>query len=129
MATRAVFVALAGGFGITFLRQFLGRGTRVVLFLLGPLLVLTFQGVAVGTVLILAVLGGRANLTFQPIRDHRHFVRDVSKTFARSRGAGLSLQTMFRVHVDNFTSTSRFHQSRVNGMSVQWIPIDSARPT
>lgn len=86
-AASVLLAAVAGGFTITFLAQ-VGAGDRgpgLTTFLLGILLVLSFQVVVVGAVLIFGVLGGRANLTFLPIRDYRHFVRDVSKTFASTR--------------------------------------------
>jgi polyisoprenyl-phosphate glycosyltransferase len=83
----ALLAAVVAGFAVTFLRQ-LGAGSSgpgLGVFLLGILLVLTFQVVAMGAMLLVGALGGRANLTFLPIRDYRHFVRDVSKTFESAR--------------------------------------------
>jgi len=87
VAASALLVAVVGGFGVAFIEQLRSgdRGPGLAMFVLGVLLVLTFQLAAVGVMLIFGVLGGRANLTFLPIRDYRHFVRDVSKTFESTR--------------------------------------------
>ena len=87
VASSALLAALVIGFAVTFAVQLGGgdRGPGLALFLLGLLLILTVQVVAVGALLIFGALGGRTNGTFLPIRDYRHFVRDVSKTFEATR--------------------------------------------
>jgi glycosyltransferase involved in cell wall biosynthesis len=87
VAASALLALVSGGFGVTFLGQFRAGapGPGLALFLLGILLILTVQLVAMACALIFGVLGGRANLTFLPIRDYRHFVREVSKTFESAR--------------------------------------------
>ena len=61
------------------------RAAQVGVFVLGALVLLTFQLAVMAGVLILGVLRGRTNLTFLPVRDYRHYVRDISKTFEVSR--------------------------------------------
>jgi glycosyltransferase involved in cell wall biosynthesis len=87
VATSFLLAAVAAGFVITLVGQARAGapGPGLALFLLSILLILTVQLGAMATALIFGVLGGRANLTFLPIRDYRHFVRDVSKTFESSR--------------------------------------------
>ncbi len=83
VAASALLAAVAGGFLLTLFGQVgIGaRGPGLALFLLGILLILAAQVVVLAAALIFGVLGGRANLTFLPVRDYRHFVREVSKTF------------------------------------------------
>jgi hypothetical protein len=57
---------------------------RPAMYLAGILLVLVFQVAVVSSILIFSILGGRANLTFLPIRDYRHFVKDVTKAVPAS---------------------------------------------
>jgi hypothetical protein len=61
------------------------RPAGLALFLLGLLVIIGVQLTAMSAALILGVLRGRANLTFLPIRDYRHFVKDISKTFEVTR--------------------------------------------
>jgi len=69
---------VTGGF-LTLLVVRIGRGAGLATFVSGVLLILAFQATVVSAVLIFNILSARANLTFLPIRDYRHFVRDVTK--------------------------------------------------
>jgi glycosyltransferase involved in cell wall biosynthesis len=86
-ASAALAVLSIIGFSTTFLWH-LYSGSRTAtlgIFLLGACVLLTFQMAAMAGALILGVLRGRANLTFLPVRDYRHYVRDISKIFETSR--------------------------------------------
>lgn len=76
-ATLLLGAVIASFVGVLLLR--LGHGPGLATFVSGVALILAFQAAVVSGMLMFSILSARANLTFLPIRDYRHFVRDVSK--------------------------------------------------
>ena len=76
-ATLLLGAVIASFGGVLLLR--LGHGPGLATFVSGVAVILAFQATVVSGMLMFSILGARANLTFLPIRDYRHFVRDVSK--------------------------------------------------
>ena len=82
MASGVLCLAVGGlGAALFIPTQIGGEAPRLAMFLLGLVLIVSVQVVAMSALLIFSILSGRANLTFLPIRDYRHFVRDVSKAY------------------------------------------------
>lgn len=76
-ATLLLGAVIASFVGVLLLR--LGHGPGLATFVSGVAVILAFQAAVVSGMLMFSILSARANLTFLPIRDYRHFVRDVSK--------------------------------------------------
>jgi hypothetical protein len=86
VAASTLLLAISGGLTAALL---LRSGTSpgepgLPMILGGVLLFVTFQVAVVSSILVFSVLGGRATLTFLPIRDYRYFIKDVTKTFPLS---------------------------------------------